>query len=68
MLNLTKKNNEKKEALLTRIFFFYRTTNARGSTGGANKAVNGYMSFLLYSVAGLACEFLFYFLLRFFTQ
>ncbi|PPQ85223.1 hypothetical protein CVT25_009840, partial [Psilocybe cyanescens] len=30
------------------------STNAKASNGGANKAVNGYMSFLLASVAGLA--------------
>lgn len=37
---------------------FYRSTNAKASTGtgGANSAVNGYMAFLLYSVAILACE------------
>jgi len=29
-------------------------TNAKASTSGANTAVNGYMAFLLYSVAGLA--------------
>ena len=32
------------------------STNAKASSGGANKAVNGYMAFLLASVAGLACE------------
>ena len=37
---------------------FHRSTNAKASTGGANNAVNGYMAFLLYSVAILACEFL----------
>ena len=38
--------------------FFYRSTNAKAATGsgGANNAVNGYMAFLLYSVAILACE------------
>lgn len=37
---------------------FYRSTNAKASTGagGANNAVNGYMAFLLYSVAILACK------------
>ena len=33
------------------------TTNSKVSDGGANNAVNGYMAFLLASVAGLACEF-----------
>jgi len=31
------------------------TTNAKASTAGANAAVAGYMTFLLYSVALLAC-------------
>lgn len=30
------------------------STNGNAATSGANKAVNGYMAFLLYSVAGLA--------------
>ena len=36
-------------------------TNAKAANGngGANKAVNGYMAFLLASVAGLACRCLF---------
>lgn len=34
------------------------TTNSKASDGGANKAVNGYMAFLLASVAGLARAFL----------
>jgi len=33
------------------------TTNDNGT---ANRAVNGYMAFLLFSVAGLACELLSY--------
>lgn len=33
------------------------STNSKASDGGANKAVTGYMAFLLASVAGLACEF-----------
>lgn len=32
---------------------------ATNDVSTANKAVNGYMAFLLYSVAGLACEFFF---------
>ena len=32
------------------------TTNDKASTSGADKAVDGYMAFLLASVAGLACE------------
>jgi len=31
--------------------------NAKAGESGANKSVQGYMTFLLYSVAGLACEF-----------
>jgi hypothetical protein len=34
---------------------------ATNDLSSANKAVNGYMAFLLYSVAGLACELFFFF-------
>ena len=37
------------------------STNTKASDGGANRAVNGYMGFLLASVAILACEFLLFF-------
>jgi hypothetical protein len=33
------------------------TTNANAATKGASAAVSGYMTFLLYSVALLACMF-----------
>ena len=33
-------------------------TNAKAANAGANAAVSGYMTFLLYSVALLACKFL----------
>ncbi|KAF8802201.1 glycosyltransferase family 2 protein [Phlegmacium glaucopus] len=50
------RNFRTKKNLILTGFFSYRTTNAKASTGtgGANSAVNGYMAFLLYSVAGLA--------------
>jgi len=32
------------------------STNAKASSSGANKAVSGYITFLLYSVTLLACE------------
>jgi len=35
------------------------STNDKATDAGANKAVSGYMTFLLYSVAGLACELFF---------
>jgi len=35
------------------------STNEKATDAGANKAVSGYMTFLLYSVAGLACELCF---------
>lgn len=38
------------------------STNDSAEVSGANKAVNGYMGFLLASVAGLACAFPFPFL------
>ena len=51
----------RKKKFLTLSFFFfvffYRSTNAKASSVGANTAVNGYMAFLLYSVAVIACEF-----------
>ena len=42
------------------------STNSKASDGGANKAVTGYMAFLLASVAGLACEFFLSFFFVFF--
>ena len=50
--------NHLERKLLTILRVFYRSTNAKAATGsgGANNAVNGYMAFLLYSVAILACE------------
>lgn len=33
------------------------STNASAAVSGANSAVNGYMGFLLASVAGLACAY-----------
>lgn len=31
--------------------------NAKASDSGANNSVKGYLTFLLFSVAGLACQF-----------
>lgn len=36
--------------------FYFRAATGKASDRGANKTVNGYMAFLLFSVAGLACE------------
>ena len=34
----------------------HSTATGKASTEGAHKTVNGYMAFILFSVAGLACE------------
>ena len=44
------------------------STNASGAGAGANAAVSGYMTFLLYSVALLACELAFLLFRRFFCK
>jgi hypothetical protein len=41
---------------LTLVHLYIRSATGNASTRGANNTVNGYMSFILFSVAGLACE------------